>query len=153
MVKKKKKKKKNKRKNSSEGDSAKTSKSNKEAKTGFNIATPEGVGGFLSNIPLQSQYSPGLPGSPINMTTLNNSVFGTGTAGSPLSQQMQGQMLGAMGYMGSGVGYHNPPGMYSGVPPSFNMANLLPTAQSSPHPGQPCIGGQSGTNPAAGMNA
>ena len=58
-----------------------------------------------------------------------------------------------MGYMGSGVGYPSPPGIYSGVPPSFNMANLLPTAQSSPHPGQPCIGGQSGTNPAAGMNA
>ena len=47
MSKKKKKKiNKNKRKISSEGDSAKTSKSNKEVKTGFNIATPEGVGGF-----------------------------------------------------------------------------------------------------------
>ena len=87
------------------------------------------------------------------MTTLNNSVFGTGTAGSPLSQQMQGQIQGAIGYIGSGVGYPIPPGIYGGMPPSFNVANLLPTAQSSPHPGQPCIGGQSGINPAAGVNA
>ena len=140
-------KKKNKRKNSSEGDSAKTSKSNKEAKTGL-VSTPEGTSGYSLNIPLQSHYSPGgLSGLPINM---NNSVFATGATGSPLSQQVHGHgpMQGQMGYpISGGAGYSSPSGLYSGIPPlPFNMGNVIPTAQSTPQPGQGSPGLPSGTN-------
>ena len=84
------------------------------------------------------------------MNNMNNSVFKSGTVGSPLSQQSQqihGPMPGQMGYhLSGGVGYSSPPGVYSGVPPSFNMANILPTAQSTPQPGQCTSGGSSGSN-------
>ena len=77
-------KKRNKRKNSSEGDSVKTSKQNKEAKTGVNIVTPEAVGETLSS-GIHLQYSPVLP------VDMNNSVFGA-TASTPVYQQMHGQL-------------------------------------------------------------
>ena len=118
-------KKRNKRKNSSEGDSVKTSKQNKEAKTGVNIVTPEAVGETLSS-GIHLQYSPVLP------VDMNNSVFGA-TASTPVYQQMHGQLSYPMS---GGVGLTSPPGIYSGIPPTnappcFNMANLIPPAQSS----------------------
>lgn len=116
-----------KRKNSSEGDSVKTSKQNKEAKTGFNIVTPEGIGETLANS-IRLQYSPVLP------VDMNNSVFGA-TASTPIYPQVHGHL----NYpMSSGVGLTSPPGVYSGIPPTaaipgYTLTNLVPPAtQSSP---------------------
>ena len=121
-----------KRKNSSEGDSAHTSKSNKEAKSG----SPGAVNSSLFNT---NQYLYSTPLSnyiPVNnmntMSSPNGSVFN-----SPAGLNMQYPMggMGPMGIMPNGLGVSSSPGScmemsMGGSVPSFNMANLMNPQQT-----------------------
>ena len=128
-----------KRKNSSQGESAHTSKSNKEAKSGSPGVVSDNS--FNNSQLSSSQYlysSPCVTTSnplPMNMN-MNNSPGGS-VFGSPAGVNMQYGMgaVGPMGPMGT-MGPMSSPAMGSsgqciGMPPnpSFNMANLITSTQ------------------------
>lgn len=131
---------KKKRKNSSEGDCAKTSKSNKEAKSG----SPEAVSDSCLNSVQYLYSSPVLHGGiPVNMnSSFNGSVFGSPAGSAALLQNSQQLLNNAAQYpvhgMSSGMGHISPPGQYQGsVPvvspmPPFNMASIINSQQQQP---------------------
>ena len=125
---------KKKRKNSSEGDSAKTSKSNKEAKTGLHTPSPKGVGETLSNS-IEQLCLPALPVYMNNMnSSCNGSVFGSpvGPVDTQLYQQNTQVMPGQMTYnpMGMGAGPNVSPGSYQPMSaPPYNMGGIIPPSQ------------------------